>query len=164
MRHLLTILAGVPAAFWYPGLTLVVASLLLAVPSMWGPLQIGNGIRFFGPHTQALSILIGFYGAVFLSLALSLYGRATAAKQTPRLAGLLTRLREDVLFWVLMAFFGAFLLGGLYTLWQWSKIPLLGSGVLEIHPWSHLFHAGARGSRIRRISASSSETSGDLTR
>jgi len=122
MRHLLTILAGVPNAFWYPGLTLFVISLLLAVPSLWGPFQIGNGIRFFGPHTQALSILIGFYGAVFLSLALSLYGRASAGKRTPRFAAFLARLREDILFWVLMAFFGAFLSGGAYTLWQWSKI------------------------------------------
>jgi len=122
MRHLLTILAGVPDAFWYPGLLLFLISIVLAVPSVFGPLPVANGIRFFGPHTQALAILIGFYGAVFLSLALSLYGRANGRKQMPRLAVFLTSLREDILLWALVAFFGAFLLGGTYTLWQWSRI------------------------------------------
>jgi glycosyltransferase involved in cell wall biosynthesis len=122
MRHLLTILAGVPNAFWYPGLVLLVLSLVLALPSIWGPLEIASGVRFFGPHTQAISIMIGFYGAVFSSLALSLYGRAGGAKEAPRLASLLTRLREDLLFWALIALFSAFLLGGAYAVWQWSRI------------------------------------------
>ncbi len=122
MRHLLTILAGVPEAFWYPGLVLLGLSLLLGLPSIWGPLQNADGVRFFRPHTQALSILIGFYGAVFSSLALSLYGRAVGSQQAPRLAALLTNIREDLLLWALAAFFTAFLLGGTYAVWQWSKV------------------------------------------
>jgi glycosyltransferase involved in cell wall biosynthesis len=123
MRHLLTILAGVPNAFWYPGLALCGVSLTLALLSAaWGPLQIANGVRFFGPHTQALSILIGFYGALFLSLALSLYGRAGPNNDPPRLAAFLASLREDVLFWVLIVLFGASFLGAAYMFWQWSRI------------------------------------------
>jgi hypothetical protein len=122
MRHLLTILAGVPNAFWYPGLALCGVSLVLALPSIWGPLRVADGVRFFGPHTQALAILIGFYGALLLGLALSLYGRGSPTKESPRLAAFLASLREDVLLWTLVVLFGASFLGAAYMFWQWSRI------------------------------------------
>ena len=122
MRHLLTILAGVPYAFWYPGLALCSVSLALALPSFWGPLPVADGVRFFGPHTQAVAILIGFYGALFLGLALSLYGRGSPTKEPPWLAAFLASLREDVLLWTLVVLLGASFLGSAYMFWQWSRI------------------------------------------
>ena len=122
MRHFLTILAGAPGVFWYPGLALLGLSLALVLPSFWGPFYVVGHVRFFGLHTEAISIVIGFYGAAFLSLALSLYAQAPKLKAMPKLAASLTLLREDILFWGLIAFFGAFVTGGGYALWQWSKV------------------------------------------
>ncbi len=122
MRHLLTILAGAPGVFWHPGLALLGLSLGLVLPSFWGPFRVVGHVRFFGLHTEAISIVIGFYGAAFLSLALSLYAQAPKLKPVPKLAASLTLLREDILFWGLIAFFGAFVTGGGFALWQWSKV------------------------------------------
>jgi hypothetical protein len=122
MRHLLTILAGAPGLFWRPGIALLLLSLALTLPCFWGLIPVGGGIQFFGPHTQAISIVIGFYGAAFMGLALSLYRQEQRRKPVPRLAVLLTTLREDLLFWALIGFFTCFLAGGAYAFWEWSKI------------------------------------------
>ncbi|HEU4388017.1 MAG TPA: glycosyltransferase family 2 protein [Blastocatellia bacterium] len=122
MRHLLTILAGAPGIFWHPGIAMLVLSLALTVPCFWGLIQVADGVQFFGPHTQAISIVIGFYGAAFMGVALSLYNQPRHRKPIPKLAMALTTLREDVLFWALIGFFTCFLAGGVYAFWQWSRI------------------------------------------
>ena len=122
MRHLLTVFAGAPGLFWSVGCALLGYSLLLMLPSLWGPIEISRGIRFFGMHTQAISIVAGFYGATFVSLALPLYGKQKEKSKIPRLVNLLTALREDFLFFGLLGFFAVFVLGGAYSVWQWSRI------------------------------------------
>ncbi|HKF59284.1 MAG TPA: hypothetical protein VKJ45_27845, partial [Blastocatellia bacterium] len=69
-----------------------------------------------------VAILIGFYGALFLGLALSLYGRGGPTKEPPWLAAFLASLREDVLLWTLVVLLGASFLGSAYMFWQWSRI------------------------------------------
>ncbi|MCM2322809.1 MAG: glycosyltransferase family 2 protein [Oligoflexia bacterium] len=120
MRHLLVILAGAPWFFWNQGVVLLLLSVLSAIPCIWGPRPIFGEVGFFGPHTLAVSTVIGFYGALSFNLALLLYVSGPSRRPMPRLSQFLIRLPEDILFWSLFAFVGVFFLGVLYLVWRWA--------------------------------------------
>ncbi len=63
MRHLLFILSRASHGFTYMGLTLLILSLLIALPAtILGPVKLGF-LSIFDFHSMLLAILIGFCGA-----------------------------------------------------------------------------------------------------
>lgn len=124
MRHLLVALAGAPWLFWRSGLFFMAASFALAIPCGWGPFPVLGAFSFFGLHTLALSIVMGFYGALLTNLGLWAYSTSGRVR-LPRVAAFLIHLKESSLFWSLVGFASAFLLGCAYLIWEWSRGGLM---------------------------------------
>lgn len=119
MRHLLVVLAGAPWLFWKIGIAFLALSLALGIPCIWGPFPVFGKFGLFGPHTLAISTVIGFYGSLSFSVALLVYANSPTRRPKPRLSEFLIRLPEDILFWSLVAFSGLFVLGVLLLFWKW---------------------------------------------
>lgn len=122
MKHLLVILAGAPWLFWKTGITLICFSLMLTIPAFWGMRKILGQFYIFGPHTIALSTIIGCHGAVLLNLALILQAQLPKRKSDARLIDKLLQIPEGVLFWSLVSFIGIFIIGTIFLIHRWSKV------------------------------------------
>ncbi len=122
MRHLLVLLAMAPGLFWHPGVVLLAASLLVALPgALRGPVAVSPTVEVLGPHSQGVAILVGWLGAVLFHLGLvAMNGRPPSAR--PRLARLLTTLPEDLLFWGLVIIGGGLVAGVGHMLRAWSDV------------------------------------------
>jgi hypothetical protein len=122
MRHLLVLLALAPGLFWHPGVLLLATSLALSLPAaLRGLTTLPSGIELFGPHTQAVGILLGWLGAILFHLGLVAMSGRPASRQ-PRLARRLTEMPEDVLFWLLVLLGGGLVGGVARVAWVWSSV------------------------------------------
>jgi glycosyltransferase involved in cell wall biosynthesis len=126
MRHLLVVLAGAPWLFWRLGLMLLSMSLIFGLPCFFGPIKVTENTGIFGPHTFAISTIVGFYGALFFNIGLSTYANLSSKRKKPKLCSILVNLPEDILFFLLVAFACFFGSGLCFLLWRWHLVDYQG--------------------------------------
>lgn len=135
MRHLLVILAGAPWLFWRLGLGLLLLSGLIATGCAFGPIPVGGLFEAFGPHSQAVGIILGFYGALSFNLGHTLYLRSSPQSRRPALSQRLAGVPEDVLFWALLVFALVFLGCFGWLFWRWSLMDFHQLNYVRLALW-----------------------------
>ncbi len=133
MRHLLVILCASPRLFWNSGLALLVVSLAMQAPSLtFGELPVFGRFVVFGPHTQALAILLGVAGGCVLNVGLVLYGSAARNGSKPALARILSEVSEARLFWSLLSCSAIFSGAIGVVFWNWFRADFSNLNFLTI--------------------------------
>jgi len=131
MRHLLVVLAGAPWLFWKLGVILIFLSSLFAIPSLWGERVVFGTFSIFGPHTLAISTVIGFYGTLCFNLSLLIYATSPTKRPPPQLIKWLLEIPEGLLFWFLTGFTGLFVTATLFLLYKWYQVDFGGLNFVQ---------------------------------
>jgi len=131
MRHLLFILSRASHGFTYVGLTLLLLSLLIALPAtVLGPVKLGS-LSIFDFHSMLLAILIGFCGAQCMIYGLLL---DSGSKKPIPVNAFFLRMGEVVLLKMMMGLLATiFLFLGFITFVWWrhgfGNINYVRSGI-----------------------------------
>jgi glycosyltransferase involved in cell wall biosynthesis len=128
-RHLRFLLLASPKwLFFYPGITVFIAALLLFLPLVSGPLMIGSvGLDIHSLVYLSAGIVIGIQMIIFSSLLDRIsenYGFQIASTMTIRLRQLLTFERSLILGGIFIAF-GLFMAGEAFSLWGKSSFGVM---------------------------------------